>query len=43
LIKKSLQQLIKDNKESIMRDKTEMERIERILDQKHTDSKKGDD
>ncbi|XXM71082.1 FbpB family small basic protein [Lysinibacillus sphaericus] len=42
MIKKSLQQLIEDNKENIMRDKAQLEEIERNLEQKHTDSQKGD-
>ncbi|OIU71975.1 FbpB family small basic protein [Rossellomorea aquimaris] len=42
LLKKSLQQLIEENKENIMRDKAQLKRIERNLEQKHTDSQKGD-
>ncbi|MBH9965203.1 FbpB family small basic protein [Bacillus sp. V3] len=42
MIKKSLQQLIQDNKENIMRDKKQLGVIERNLEQKHTDSQKGD-
>jgi hypothetical protein len=42
LIKKNLQQLINKNKEQILHDKNEMERIERKIDLKYIKNMKED-